>query len=107
VTIEWGSRLKELFSKPQYQIRAALFFAEVIYNPAKFIIESAAPPDIPAGVVHAIPKEDLYLVRAALISHPIVVTDEELLRNRINANYTVLGLKAISPREALELARDS
>src|SRR3989454_8327304 len=43
-------------------------------------------------------------VRAALISHPFVVTAEERLKDAIN-NFSGLGLKAITPAEALELAR--
>jgi len=100
-------RLAELFSRPQYQSPTALFLTDFVYNSAKFIIEVSEPPEIPAVAIKDIPKEDHYVVRAALISHPLIVTDEEKLRNRINLHRDVLGLTAISPSDALRLAEDS
>jgi hypothetical protein len=104
---KYDSHLVELLAQPQYQIRVAVLLTKVVYNPEKFSVESSEPPAIPADVVDVIPKEDHYVVRAALISHPVIVTDEEKLRKRINAHSDVLGLRAISPSEALELAKDS
>ena len=104
---KYESHLTELLAQPQYQIRVLRLFANVVYNPEKFFVETSEPPEIPASAVDAIPKEDHYVVRAALISHPMIVTDEEKLRNRINAHSDVLALKAISPAEALELAKES
>jgi hypothetical protein len=103
---KYDSRLSEFFSQPQYQTQAALFLANVVHNPQKFIIETSAPPEIPPAVVAHIPHEDRYVVKAALLSHPIVVTDERRLRDAINDNHTSLRLKAISPSDALELAKD-
>ena len=100
-------RIAEQFRQPQYLTPAALFLANFVHNSAKFVIEDSEPPEIPATAVAAIPKEDHYIVRAALISHPIVVTDEERLRNRINEHSDALSLKALSPSEALGLAEDS
>jgi hypothetical protein len=57
--------------------------------------------------VGQIPHEDRYVVQAALASRPIVVTDERRLRDAINGKHSLLGLKAITPSEALELARDT
>ena len=103
---KYVSRLNQFLPHPQYQTRVLLFLASVIHNSQKFVVETSAPPEIPAAVAPAIPKEDHYVVRAALTSHPIIVTDEEKLTNRINANVGTLGLRAISPSEALELAKD-
>ena len=100
-------RLVEFFGKPQYQTPTALFLANVVYNSAKFIIETSKPPDLPAAAFDGIPKEDHYVVRAGLISHPIIVTDEKDLRDSINELRNVLGLQAITPAEALELAKDT
>jgi hypothetical protein len=104
---KYDKRLSEFFSQPQYQTQTALFLANVIHNPQKFVIETSAPPEIPPEVVGHIPHEDRYVVKAALVSHPVVVTDEKGLRNAINDNHALLGLKAISPAEALELAKDT
>ena len=79
----------------------------MVYNSAKFIIETSAPPDLPAAAFEGVPKEDDYVVRAGLISHPIIVTDEKPLRDSINERQDVLGLKAVTPAEALELAKDT
>jgi len=100
-------RLADLSGKPHYQTQTALFLANVVHNSAKFIIETSEPPDLPAVTVDAIPKEDRYIVRAGLISHPIIVTDEKKLRDSINKCHGVLRLKAITPAEALELAKDT
>jgi hypothetical protein len=104
---KYDSRLSEFFSQPQYQTQTALFLANIIHNPQKFVIETSAPPEIPPGIVGRIPHEDRYVVKAGLVSHPTVVTDERSLLNAINDNHALLGLRAISPAEALELAKDT
>lgn len=62
---------------------------------------------MPTAAFDGIPKEDHYVVRAGLISRPTIVTDEEDLRDSINEHWGVLGLRAITPAEALELAKDT
>jgi hypothetical protein len=100
-------RLAELFGKPQYLTPAVFFLTNIVYNSTKFIIETNDPPDVPTVAFQGIPKEDHYVVRAGLISHPIIVTDEKHLRVSINEREDLLGLKAITPAEALELAKDA
>ncbi len=107
ISQKYDSRLSEFFSKPQYQTQAMLFLADVVHNRQKFVIETLEPPEIPPVAVAHIPHEDRYVVKAALVSRPIVVTDERRLLNAINENSALLGLKAITPREALELAKDT
>jgi hypothetical protein len=104
---KYDSHLAELFGKPQYQVQTALFLATVVHNSGKFFIETPEPPEIPAAVMEAIPKEDRYIVQAALISHPIIVTDDQKLRDRINAHSNALVLTAVSPSDALALAKQS
>jgi hypothetical protein len=104
---KYDSRLAEFFSQPHFLTQTALFLANVVHNPQKFAIETSVPPEIPSGVVGRIPHEDHYVVKAALVSHPIVVTDERRLLNAINDNRAQLGLEAITPSEALELAKDT
>ena len=101
---KYDGHLAELFGRPEFQTPTALFLASIVHNPQEFSIEISEPPEIPFTVVNAIPKEDHYVVRAAMISHPIIVTDEQKLRDRINEHSAVLGLRAISPSEALRLA---
>ena len=100
-------RLAEFFDQPQYLTQTVFFLTDFVYNSAKFIIETSESPDLPATALDGIPKEDRYVVRAGLISHPIIVTDEKDLRDSINERQDVLGLKAITPAEALELAKDT
>jgi len=104
---KYNSHLSELLAMPKYPTPAALFLANVVYNSAKFVIESTEAPDIPATAIGGIPSEDHYVVRAGLISHPMIVTDEKKLRDSINDHHDVLGLKAITPAEALELAKET
>ncbi len=103
----YDRHLSGLFAQPQYQVPTALFLADFVHNFQKFIIETTEPPEIPAGVIGDIPREDVYVVRAGLISLPIIVTAEKRLLNGINKNRDALGLTALTPAEAIELARDS
>ena len=107
ISQKYDSRLSEFFSQPHYLTQSALFLANVVHNAQKFVVETPEPPEIPAGLIGDIPHEDRYVVKAALISHPIVVTDEVALLAAINRNHKLLGLKAITPAEALELAKDT
>ncbi len=47
------------------------------------------------------------VVRAALISHPLAVTSEKRLLNAINSQRILLGLAALSPKEAIEGAKNT
>ena len=92
------------FGKPPLLSPASLFITQVLANSSKLIREDTDAPELPPGV--HVPREDEYVVRAALISKPIVVTAERKLLNAINAQVADLRLKAATPAEALELARD-
>ena len=98
-------RISELFAQPSYQVRTALFLTGFVHNSQKFIIEGADPPEIRPDAARGIPPEDIYVVRAALISRPIIVTAERRLLNGVNRNAAALGLRAITPADALELAK--
>lgn len=94
---------KELLRQPRLQTQISLFITEFLANSLKMVREESDPPELPAGI--KLPPEDRYVVRAALISRPLVVTAEERLRKAIN-NQPELGVRAITPAEALKLARD-
>ncbi len=103
---KYSGRIKELFGKPPYQDQAGNFLIEILINSAKFHVETEDPPEIPAEV--KVPKEDIYVVRAALISSPIVVTGDRKLRESINSQRDLLnGLRALTLADAVELAKDS
>ncbi len=101
---KYWSHVGELSGKPPLLTQASLFVTEVLANSSKLIRENAEAPEVPPGV--HVPKEDEYVVRAALISKPIVVTAERRLLNAINSQVADLRLKAVTPSQALELAKD-
>jgi hypothetical protein len=96
--------LKELLSIPSLFYKTAEFLWAVIYNSSKFIVEPSPAPELPPGV--KVPREDEYVVRAALISHPIVVTAEKRVLRDVNSQ-SELGLWAVTPAQAIELAKDT
>ena len=102
----YESHLSELFSEPRFQVRTALFLADIVHNAAKFVVEAAEAPALPQGLTPGMPHEDDYVVRAALISWPVIVTSERRLLDWINRNSAALGLEAIDPAEALARALD-
>ena len=101
---KYSAHIKKLFANPSLQFAAVNFFLDVLTNSAKFAVEASSAPALPAGV--KVPKEDEYVVRAALVSRPIVVTSEERLLKAINNQEAQLALRALHPREAIELAKD-
>ncbi|MGH9432244.1 MAG: hypothetical protein ACRD3T_11955 [Terriglobia bacterium] len=83
---------------------ALAFISMFLNNLSKRILEFSDLPELPAGVV--VPTEDAEIVRAALITRPIIVTADEDLRASIMAHRS-LGLRALGPKEALDLARQN
>ena len=98
----WG-HLPGLFAVRPPALEPAFFIKEFIKNSAKAHTEYDDPPGLPAGV--EIPREDIPVVRAALVSHPIVVTADRELAEAIN-QQPELQLRALSPRQALHLAEE-
>lgn len=77
----------------------------IMQNSRKAVLEEGNPPNVPPGI--PIPQNDVYAVRAALVSQPTVVTCDGSLKRCINEHSDTLGLRAIDPAEALELAKDT
>ncbi len=73
----------------------------LVLNSQKAVWQFENPPGLPSGC--RIPSEDVDVVRAALISHPVFVTDDEDLKVAID-NCEALHLRAMFPPEALLLA---
>ena len=76
---------------------------QLVKNSAKLIWDSPQAPELPQGIT--VPPEDIPIVRIALISRPKVVTADGDLREAINSQPS-LGLTALTPAEAIELAKD-
>jgi hypothetical protein len=104
VAERYSKHLKKLFATPPLLYKTTELLIAIFNNSAKLFIEGAPAPEIPQGIT--VPKEDEYIVRAALISRPLVVTAEEELRKAIN-NQSTLGPRALTPAEALELAKET
>ena len=99
----YWTHLQELFRERSPYFQPAFFVREFLQNSEKRSLEYDDPPELPSGVT--IPSEDTHIVRAALVSRPFIVSADEGLREAINAQ-AVLGLKALSPNEAVELASE-
>ena len=81
----------------------AIFFINVFMkNVDKRTLDYSDLPELPAGV--RIPRKDEPIVRAALISHPMVVTADRPLREAIR-RQPVLRLTVYSPKTALEFVQ--
>jgi hypothetical protein len=83
----------------------AVFFRQVLNRADKRIFEYEGLPTLPEECCD-IPRKDEYLVRAALLSHPLLVTRDEDLYNAVK-NHPELGIEVLRPREALELAKQT
>lgn len=96
--------LNVLFQDRPPNLQPLYAMIQLLTNSLKRIGEYDDLPELPVGV--AVPRKDQHIVQAALLSHPIVITADEELRDAINAQ-PVLGLQARFPQDALVLARDS
>jgi rRNA-processing protein FCF1 len=99
----YNSALKRLRERPPRSDVALDFVKQLLHNSAKAIWEYGHLPDLPENLT--LPDEDRDIVRAALISKAILVTNDSKLRETVNAHYQILGLKALDAGEALELAK--
>lgn len=94
--------LQELFRvRPPHQ-EPLIFVNQLMKNAAKRTLEYSDLPELPAGV--GIPRKDIPIVRAALISRPIIVTADGELRESIK-RQPILGLTVLSPKEALDFVK--
>jgi hypothetical protein len=100
----YSRAVKELLSIPSLLYKTTELLCDVIYNSSKFVVEASPAPELPPGV--RAPRGDEYVLKAALISHPIVVTADEKVLRDVNSQ-SVLGLRAVTPRDALELAKET
>jgi len=94
--------VQKLKSDPPSSTAALRFVIQLLSNSSKLIYEPQGVPELPEGI--RIPHEDIDVVRAALASRSIVVAADSELRDAIN-NQPVLNLRALTPKQAIDLAR--
>lgn len=80
------------------------FINELLRKAEKWSFEYADCPDVPEAA--KVPAEDIEIVKLALLAHVIIVTGDGPLRTAVNSVPT-LEIKAITPPEALLLAKDT
>lgn len=100
---EYLPRIYSLYNTKAPALQPISFVNQLLFKAEKFIQETEQLPEIPADVV--VPNEDILIVRSALLSHPSLVAADEELREAVNGQ-TQLGLRALSPSQALQLAQD-
>jgi len=84
-------------------VEALRLVISLLQNSQKAVVDPGDPPSLPQDI--QVPKNDRYIVRAALMSQATVVTADNSLRTSINA--AALDFSAVSPAEALELAKET
>ena len=100
----YNVHLKQLATVKSGILQPIFVLKQMVFNASKVARENDVPPDLPANC--QIPAEDVDVVKAALISHPIIVTADDDLRLAVNA-CEALHLRAMDPVAALELAHDT
>lgn len=100
---EYLKRLKELFGTKAPALPPIYFLQQLLLKAGKLSQESGELPEIPPGV--SLPREDVEIVRSALVSRPVIVAADDGLCDAVNGSL-VLGLQAKTPQIALDLARD-
>ena len=103
---KYQKALKKMREDPPRHQEANDFLKQFLYNDLKRVLNYGELPPLPdaAREPPAVPREDEEIVQAALISNPIVVTDEPGLEDSVNAHHDILGLTAMDAGEALVFA---
>ena len=97
-------KLNELKHVRPRHLPPAYLFNQLLNRSDKRTLEYEDLPALPEGCSD-IPRKDRYLVRAALISHPLFVTADEDLYTALK-NHPELGIEVLWPHEALERAQE-
>jgi hypothetical protein len=83
----------------------AYFINQVLKRAEKRDFQYESLPALPEGCSD-VPRKDEYLVQAALLSHPLVVTSDQDLYTAIK-NHPELGIEVLWPHEALQRAQST
>jgi hypothetical protein len=100
----YTEHLEWLRRKPEPALEPLFVMNQLILNAEKTVWELTDPPELPPNT--RIPEKDDYIVRAALISRPWVVTCDNTLADAVNTQPS-LNLRAIRPTDALLLAKET
>jgi hypothetical protein len=104
VRVIYIKKLNELKHVQAPHLPPGYFFNQLMKRADKRTFEYEDLPTLPEGC-DDVPKKDRYLVQAALISRPLLVTADEDLYNSLK-NHPELGIEVLRPHEALERARE-
>jgi len=85
-------------------LEPVFFITQLLKNSTKWAFEPDECPALPTRVV--VPAEDVEIVRLALSAQTIIVTGDADLRTAVNDSHA-LGLQALTPADALQLAAES
>ncbi len=99
----YNKALHKLSQYPPHSLAALNFVKQLLFRADKQNWAYGKLPALPETV--GIPTEDRDIIRAALVSKPVFVTNDQDLRNVINHHHHVLGLRALDAQEALEFAK--
>lgn len=103
VMVRYIKKLNEVKHERSPFLSPSYVFNQLLKRSDKRILQYDDLPTLPEGCT--LPRKDEYLVRAALISRPLLVTADEELYGAIRSQ-PMLGLEALSPQEALERAKE-
>lgn len=104
VRVRYLRKLNELIRERSPFLAPTYVFNQLLKRSDKRVFQYDELPSLPEGTT--VPRKDVFLVQAALISRPIIVTADDKLRDAIR-NQPSLGLTALSPQEALEFMREN
>lgn len=100
----YRTQLQKLARERAPVFEPARFVRELLHNSDKRSLEYNEPPELPSGVT--VPPKDAHIVRAALVSKPLVVTADEDLWRSINTQQE-LGLTALTPPETIPFVEET
>jgi hypothetical protein len=101
--VRYIKKLNEVKGERSPFLSPSYLFNQLLKRSDKRILQYDDLPTLPEGC--NVPRKDEYLVQAALISHPLLVTADRLLYDALK-NQPELGIEVLWPDEALERARE-
>jgi hypothetical protein len=103
VRVKYIKILDRLKDERSLYLLPAYFFNQVLKRADKRSFEYEGLPTLPEEC-NDVPRKDEYLVQAALLSHPLLVTSDENLYKALK-NHPELGIEVLWPHEALHRAQ--
>jgi len=94
--------IQQLFKVRSPALEPVFLLREILLKPEKCELEYIDPPELPPDA-RIRQREDIHVIRAALVSRPVIVSAEPALVEDINSQ-PALALIALTAQEALQLA---